>query len=151
MATSRTTERIYKLQHNEPPAVVIHKALDAYLDKIEPTGTDLLVAVYVRPTTKMVLGAGGKMVEIDISQGSQVVEDKYQGKVCLVLKSGPNTEEAAKYFKDGRVPKPGDWVLIPVYDRSVQFLMGLEEDTRHVAIVPAHKVAAVLSDPDCFL
>lgn len=151
MATSRTTERIYKLQHNEPPAAVIHKALDAYLDKIEPTGTDLLVAVYVRPTTKMVPGAGGKMVEIDISQGGQVLEDKYQGKVCLVLKSGPNVEDAAKYFKDGRVPQPDDWVIVPVGNRTTQFLMGLEEDTRHVAIVPAHNVSAVVGDPDCFL
>jgi len=104
----------------------------------------------VRPTVKRIQGAGGKMIEIDLSAGGSQLDDKYQGKVCLVLKCGPNVGEASKYFKDGATPKPGDWVLVMIHNRY-QFLMGTEDQTRHVALVAAHNISAVLTDPDCFL
>ena len=148
--STRMTERIHKLTSDVGAAEAIHRDLDEYLDKIEPTGTDLLVAIYVRPTEKTVLGVNGKPITIDLSAGGSQLDDKYQGKVCLVLKRGPGVEDAAHWFKDGKTPQPNDWVLVTIQDRT-QFLMGLENQTRHVALVPAGSVRAVLTDPDVFL
>lgn len=150
MSSSRMTEKIHILHSEIGAKDAIHHDLDEYVEKIEPTGTDLLVAVYVRPTIKRVQGVGGKVIEIDLSAGGSQLDDKYQGKVCLVLKRGPGVEDCAHWFKDGKTPQPDDWVLVTVQKRT-QFLMGAEDKTRHVALVPADGVSAVLTDPDCFL
>jgi len=151
MSSSKMTERIDAVTHEVDPKEEIHTALDGYLDMIEPTGTDLLVCVYERPTTKTITGLTGEKLTLDLSASNNLLEDKYQGKVCLVMKRGPNVEDSAKYFKNDTVPAIDDWVLVPVSVRSVQFLMGVEAKTRHVALVPVHLVAAVLANPDCFL
>jgi hypothetical protein len=154
MSSSRMTEKIHVLRAEKPAAVAIHDDLDPYLDKIEPTGTDVLVAVYVRPTMKEITDPLGRKIQLDLSAGGSQLDDKYQGKVCLVLKCGPGATsdnlDVAQYFKDGRVPEPGNWVLVMIHNRY-QFLMGTEDQTRHVALVAAHNISAVLTDPDCFL
>lgn len=147
---SRMTEKISVLYSEIGAKEAIHRDLDEYLGKIEPTGADLLVAIYVRPTVKMIKDALGRDVPFDLAAGGSQLDDKYQGKVCLVLKRGPAVEDVAHWFKDGKVPQPDDWVLVTVQKRT-QFLMGVEDKTRHVALVPADGVSAVLTDPDCFL
>lgn len=174
MRSSPMTERIDRIDHKWPrlngdiavkgengepiydvltPEQEILRDLGRDIDKIDPTGNDLLLAVYVRPTTKTIIGVGGRATTIDLSASGRETEDKYQGKVCYVLKHGPGVSESSKWFKGGVVPPVGSWVLVPIAKRS-QFLMGIEENgfkTRHVAVASVESVEGVLTDPDCFL
>lgn len=94
---------IVKSLHEEDPKKVL---LDKYYDFIKDIpiyGASILVAIYRRPEKT----AGGI-----IRPGSSLDEDIYQGKVGLVLKTGPFPEdEEDKKFFNGRVPQVGDWVV----------------------------------------
>jgi hypothetical protein len=92
---------------------------DKLLSKIELFGSRVLVAIYARPNKT----AGGIYLA-----NSETVEDKYQGKVGLLLKSGPDAfkyngsyafiaqEEGEEYEAYKRrvkkvTPKAKDWVF----------------------------------------
>ena len=73
------------------------------LNEIEVFNNNILVAIYIRPNkTKSGIILTDKYVD----------EDKYQGKVGLILKMGPSAfkDETGKWFKDVDV-KVGDWVV----------------------------------------
>lgn len=96
-----------KMDHTTDPRDDLLKAVGS-IDHLEVFGADVLVAIYKRPEKT----AGGVILS-DITRG----EDKWQGKVGLVLKKGPAA------FKDdnntsfhGADVDVGDWVYFRVSD-----------------------------------
>jgi co-chaperonin GroES (HSP10) len=89
----------------------ILEKLEADLERsrLRPVGKDVLIAIYDRSGQKT---AGGVfLVE---------TEDKFQGKVGLVLKLGPlcNEERSPGYDRwfGGEPPQVGDWVGMKIND-----------------------------------
>lgn len=82
------------------------------VDKIDMFHNQILVAVYIKPAYR-VLASGDKLHLTDAT----VDEDKWQGKVGLVLKKGPQAfkSDARTDFGDMNV-FPGEWVLFRVSD-----------------------------------
>ena len=132
--------------HKEDPKAVIWKALDGWLDKVEPTASDLLICVYERPSIMKFKNALGKDVEFDTSSTSRTKEDKFQGTVGLVVKVGPSASEHAGNFKDGKMPEVGDWVSVQV-GTCISFTLG----ERMMRLVQANFVRLTLTDPDCII
>ncbi len=89
--------------HDKDPADEIWKAAGS-LDGIEPTFQNLIVATYIRPEDSKT--SGGIIIPLQA-----VSEDRYQGKVGLVLKVGPRAfkDDGSVQFHGFSV-KPGDWV-----------------------------------------
>ena len=113
------------------------------LDGIEMYGSDILVAIYKRPTkTKSGIILTDKHLE----------EDLHQGKVGLVLKMGPTSylDDEGKSFRD---IKEGDWVVFRPSDGwrvTLNTLRGTysKDDTVDCRILSDISVRSRLSDPD---
>jgi len=91
-----------KMQHAVDPAQEIRDAVGNLKD-VELFNMQVLVGIYIRPQkTKSGIILTDKTVE----------EDRYQGKVGLVLKAGPSAfvDETGKWF-NGETVKVGDWVV----------------------------------------
>lgn len=100
--------RAVLMEHTVDPAKEHLDRVKDYVKDIEPLAAEVLLAVYLRPEkTKSGLFLSDTSRE----------EDRYQGKVGLVLKLGPIAfkDDATHSFGD-RTPKIGDWVLINVGD-----------------------------------
>lgn len=121
--------------HTLDPAESLLDELDGRQDAIKPLGSGVLVAVYVRPNKTK-----GGILLTDKSQD----EDKFQGKVGLVLKLGPLAfaDDDTHRF-GGDIPQPGDWVVYNVGE-TFAFNMG---DVR-CRIVEDVAVRAITSRPD---
>lgn len=132
--------------HKADPREVIWRSLDGLLDKVEPTGSDLLICVYERPTIIRMKDALGRDVEFDTSATSRVKEDKFQGTVGLIVKIGPLASEHAGNFKDEKMPQIGDWVSVQV-GTCISFTLG----ERMMRLVQANFVRLTLTDPDCII
>ena len=90
------------MEHETDPAVTLRNELGD-INTVEVFNNQMLVAVYIRPQkTKSGIILTDKTVE----------EDRYQGKVGLVLKAGPSAfvDETGKWF-NGETVKVGDWVV----------------------------------------
>jgi co-chaperonin GroES (HSP10) len=91
-----------KMKHTIDPKKEI---LDAVGDikEVEIFNNQILVGIYIRPQ----MTASGILLT-----DKTVDEDKYQGKVGLVLKMGPEAfvDESGKWFKNMKI-KVGDWVV----------------------------------------
>lgn len=99
------------MRHLVDPKNEIWDDVREYLDDVEPLGTDVLIAVYVRPERT----AGG--IIVDLGDKGMKHEDRYQGKVGLVLKMGPAAfREDEAHNWGGRAPKIGDWIAVNVGD-----------------------------------
>ena len=121
--------------HTLDPAESLLDELDGRQDAIKPLGSGVLVAVYVRPNKTK-----GGILLTDKSQD----EDKFQGKVGLVLKLGPIAfvdDDTHRFGED--IPQPGDWVVYNVGE-TFAFNMG---DVR-CRIVEDVAVRAITSRPD---
>ena len=73
------------------------------LNEVEVFNNNILVAIYIRPNkTKSGIILADETTE----------QDKYQGKVGLVVKKGPSAfdDETGRWFKDADV-NVGDWVV----------------------------------------
>jgi co-chaperonin GroES (HSP10) len=91
-----------KMEHAIDPKVEILNTVGDLKD-VEIFNLQVLVGIYIRPNkTKSGIILTDKYVD----------EDKYQGKVGLVLKMGSSAfkDETGKWFKDVDV-KVGDWVV----------------------------------------
>lgn len=102
---------MHSMNHVEDPReAIINKVGD--LSAIKVFGNRVLVAIYERPEQT----AGGIILPTATQK-----EDRYQGKVCLVLKKG------AAAFKDddsikfnGDTVEVGDWIYAPAkYSRAI--------------------------------
>lgn len=96
--------------HEVDPKQEILAEVKPYLADVEPLGTDVLLAMYIRPEKTK---SGLYLPE---NKGARH-EDQYQGKVGLVLKMGPAAfREDDSHVWGGRVPQVGDWIAVNVGD-----------------------------------
>lgn len=102
------TNKAILMTHTVDPKQEITDRVGDLADDLTIMGAQLLVAVYVRPEKTR----SGIILSSDTRN-----EDKWQGKVGLVLKCGPLAfeEDATHKFGD-RVPVPGDWIVMNVGD-----------------------------------
>lgn len=93
------------MQHKTDPAAVIWKALGS-LEGIEIFHNQVLVVVYIRPEKT----AGG-IILADVTGGMRD-EDKWQGKVGLIVKTGEVAfdDPNGVWFKDVNLGI-GDWAI----------------------------------------
>lgn len=91
-----------RMEHAVDPRKAIWDEL-GNIDDVELFNNQVLVAVYIRPN-KTKSG-------IMLSDGTRD-EDKWQGKVGMIVKSGPSAFRADdEWFKDTQV-NVGDWVVL---------------------------------------
>jgi Chaperonin 10 Kd subunit len=126
-----------RLVHDEPPAEVIWKEVGP-LDKIEVVGQYVLVCLYIRPATRT---TGG----VEIPE-TAVDEDRYQGRVGMVLKLGPQAfvdsdDPPVKFF--GFKPQPGQWVVYRPSDG-----MRMQIGRRECRVITDVAVKLRLGSPD---
>jgi len=91
-----------KMQHTiDPKKEILDEIGD--IKEVEIFNNQILCAIYIRPQ---------KTASGIILTEKYVDEDKYQGKVGLVLKMGPEAfvDESGKWFKNMKI-KVGDWVV----------------------------------------
>jgi len=91
------------MEHSVDPAKAINEALGDGIENTRIFNNQVLVAVYVRPKKT----ASGIYLPDAVSD-----EDKYQGKVGLVVAKGPTAfvDDEGNWFKDVSVDV-GDWVI----------------------------------------
>lgn len=142
MANQVATKTIPAL-HKQDPKTVINDAIKDHLPKVEPTGHDVLVCVYERPTGIKMIDPLGREVEFDMSATSRNREDKFQGIVGLLVKIGPLAAEHGLYFNGGELPPIGSWVACPA-NAGVSFTLG----DRMMRQLQANFIRLVLTDPD---
>ena len=96
---------VVKMAHPNDPRAEITKALGS-LDGIDIFHNQVLAVVYIRPEKT----AGG-IIMPDIAGGTRS-EDKWQGKVGLIVKTGENAfnDPAGVWFKDVKLGV-GDWIF----------------------------------------
>jgi co-chaperonin GroES (HSP10) len=124
--------------HDENPKAAIFNDIDPYLGDVEVLGARVLVAVYVRPKQS----AGGIYLP-----DRTVDEDKYQGKVGLVLALGPIAFQDDATHRFGEIkPEVGDWIVFSVGDT-----FGLEIGKRRCRSVEDVDVHMIIDRPDIIL
>lgn len=113
---------ITKSLHEENPKKILFDKYSEIVKDIPIYGPSVLVAIYRRPEKT----AGGI-----IRPSSSLDEDIYQGKVGLVLKTGPYPPDAEdnKFF-DGKAPQVGDWVVFRASDGISFGLLDKKGDCR---------------------
>lgn len=129
--------------HRKDPKSLIHDDLKGLVDKLEPTGGDVVVCVYERP--KEIQLAGGKTL-LTPDNYSRTNEDKFQGVVGLVVKLGPNFHEKRQALGLDPPIKLGDWVSFRTQD-CVAFTLG----TRAMRQLEGQFLRQRLADPDCII
>jgi co-chaperonin GroES (HSP10) len=125
--------------HVEDPRDVIWDAVGDDLAKVEPFNQQVLIATYIRPATHMASGLEIPKEAVD--------EDRYQGKVGMVLKKGPRAfvdDGPVKFY--GQDVEPGDWVVY----RSSDGLKGMIGD-REVRFIADVYIRAKIDHPDAVL
>jgi hypothetical protein len=129
--------------HVEDPRDVIWTAVGKDLDKVEPMNQQVLVAMYIRPATYVQFGQGGEDKRLEIAEEA-IDEDRYQGKVGMVLKKGPRAfvDDGPIQFH-GQDVEPGDWVVY----RSSDGLKGMIGD-REIRFIPDVYIKAKIDHPD---
>lgn len=115
--------------------------LDKYSEIIKNIpihGASVLVVIYRRPERTK----GGVILS-----AANLDEDLYQGKVGLVLKTGPYPadEEDMKFF-DGRLPEVGDWVVFRASDGTSFGLLDKKGDCRFLK--DRRSIWMKIPDPD---
>ncbi len=122
--------------HDDDPKATIMADVAPHLANVEVLGARVLVAVYVRPEkTRSGLILTSKSTD----------EDKYQGKVGLVLKLGPIAFHDDDTHRFGRLsPAIGDWIVFSVGDT-----FGMEMGERRVRSVEDVDVHLIVRNPDC--
>jgi hypothetical protein len=125
-----------RMIHDVDPKQELLEATTEAMTSIEPLGASVLLAMYKRPD-RLVSG-------LYIPNKTQD-EDKYQGKVGLVVKLGPIAfrEDSTHQWGD-RIPHPGDWVIINIGDA---FSFDLPNDRRARIVEDVH-IKAITRQPD---
>jgi hypothetical protein len=125
--------------HERDPRDELWEGVSEFLGQIEPLGSGVVVAIYVRPEK---LKSG-----LILSRAHTPNEDLYQGKVGLVLKLGPIAflEDDSHRFGE-RTPRPGDWIVSSVGE-TFAFTLGKVP----CRIVEDVSVRAIVDQPDIVL
>ena len=90
------------MEHETDPAISLKKEIGD-VSNVEVFNNQMLVAVYIRPS---------KTKSGIILTNQTTDEDKFQSKVGLVVKKGPNAFEDAtgEWFKNVKINE-GDWIV----------------------------------------
>ena len=109
----------------------------------------VLVATYVRPP-RIMKRADGTEYEFQYTDKT-LMEDRFQGKVGLVLKCGPMAfkDDGATKFGDFSV-EPGDWVLYrnsDAWEFFIKDMTGDKNDGLPVRLIEDIFIKARVSDP----
>lgn len=124
-----------RMLHTSDPADEIRKDIGIRLDDSKVTGALVLVGVYMRPKKT----AGGIILT-----DNTAAEDKFQGKVGLVLGMGPLAFKDDDVHKFGDVrPAVGDWIVFSIGDTFAAELGG-----RRVRFVEDVDVKMIIPSPD---
>jgi hypothetical protein len=105
-----------RIVHDVNPAVEIREEVGAFCDGLTMLGADVFIVMYerVKATTGSERRTAGGIIVID-KDGGTGSEDKFQGKVGLVMKMGPIAfQEDPDHQWGGVTPRVGDWVIINV-------------------------------------
>jgi hypothetical protein len=124
--------------HVEDPRDVIWNSCGDDLEKVDPFNQQVLIATYIRPATRT---AGG----LEIAEEA-LDEDRYQGKVGMVLKKGPRAfvdDGPVKFY--GQDVEPGDWVVY----RSSDGLKGMI-GSREVRFIADVYIRGKIDHPDAW-
>jgi co-chaperonin GroES (HSP10) len=122
--------------HVEDPRDVIWNTVGSDIEKVEPMNQQILIATYIRPATHTASGLEIPKEAVD--------EDRYQGKVGMVLKKGPRAfvdDGPVKFY--GQDVAPGDWVIY----RASDGLKGMIGD-REVRFIADVYIRAKIDHPD---
>jgi co-chaperonin GroES (HSP10) len=146
-----------RILHKKDPAQEIWDDIGWVINGLTVTGADVLLAMYER------VGQGEAKTERGIIipdfKGGAATEDKYQGKVGLVVKMGPVAFQEDETHKwSGVHPQVGDWVLInvneafsfdvPVY-RNSSMRVGSPDGQRRMRLVQ-DVYARIIASPQVF-
>jgi len=99
-----SAKKLLEISQADNPKLALINALGD-ISQEEVLGDLVLIAIYIRPEKT----SGGIIRPID-----NVKEDEFQGKVGLIVKSGPLATE----YEDGGAPscQVGDWVVYSIKD-----------------------------------
>lgn len=129
---------LHKMLHVQDPKKEIMDKFADVLANVDLFHNQVLVATYMRPNKT----AGGIILT-----DKTTTEDKYQGKVGLVLKKGPAAFKDDERFKFYGVDvEVGDWVFYRAADGQQMALNG-----EHVRILEDTRVRGKVKQPDMVL
>jgi hypothetical protein len=128
--------------HVDDPRDVIREKCGFDLNEIELWGSSVLVGIYIRPVTAFANAPSIMVVD------KTVDEDRYQGKVGLVLALGPrafvdNERDYPQRLFNGLTAKPGDWVVFRASD-GLKMMVGDCE----CRCIPDINIKAKITHPD---
>ena len=126
---------LMRMVHDRDPADEVRDRIGS-LDGIQVTRAQVLVGIYERPTTTK----GGVIIP-----GQVQAEDKFQGKVGLILALGPDA-----YVDDAKVqfsvkPKVGQWVVFKVSDG---WPLRINDEKANCRLLDDVDVRLVTDEPD---
>lgn len=105
-------------------------------------GNQVLVVTFIRPNQKQLAG-GGTIHFAD----KTLEEDKYQGKVGLVVQVGPIAfQDDKEYTFNGQSAGVGDWVVYRISDGMPLAIRGV-----HCRLIRDSEVKMVISEPTAIL
>lgn len=106
MSNARMTQSINRLaMADDPKQAIVDEIGEAAIDGYRLFDDDLLLATYIRPEKTK-----GGIYLIDKTKE----EDRFQGKVGLLLKSGPTAwkyDRSGSYAFEGEAAQSMDWVV----------------------------------------
>ena len=130
---AHTLDKVKHIVDLEIDATTKHRFRDVELPS--PTGWHILVLQYVRPDRV------GSIIMADKTRD----EDKYQGRVGIVLDLGPDAYTDEDKFPTGAWCQPGDWIMWPAVEGAARrFAYGKDAV---LALVNDDSVLAVGVDP----
>lgn len=124
-----------KMTHAVDPRKALSEKAKTFIAKVRPLGARVLIATYMRPAKT----AGGILLT-----EQTLDEDRWQGKVGLVVALGPLAFKEDEHHIWGDLkPKLGDWVLVNVGDTRK-----LDMEKNPCRFVEDVHIQAIIDDPD---
>lgn len=131
--------KVIDVVHDKDPKKVILDSLKGHIERVQPTSGDVIVCVYERPE-KM---RSGLVIPDTASRRS---EDRFQGVVGLIVKTGPEYGKHRQALGMEKMPAVGDWIAFRNQDCS-SFVLG----DRSMRLLQGDFIRLVLDDPDCII
>ena len=134
----------------DPRQAVIDAVGQTNIDKFEVFHNLVLVGTYVRSSIKKIITADGTTVDFQMGGDRTRAEDRFQGKIGLVLKVGPMAFQDDAVNKFGGVTvKPGDWVMYRTSDAQEFFFVDEDKplDGASARLIEDSHIKARVADP----